>query len=692
MEIQTQVTASCCSAKPATKTELGSVEKARQLGLATKELDLLKRKVNLCAFFAIPLVAFSMWEMVQMSGSPTSMGGLHQFAGILQLVLATPILLISLDFFRRGLDSIRFARLNMFTLLSLGICIPYVYSLIALLKGQHMLYFESSAMIATLAWLGQYLEAKAKFGTTEAIRAIADLLPENSSLLLDDGSETQVKTSAIICGDRLRLRPGEKVPVDGRVLEGACLVDESMMTGESLPVTKQSGSQIIAGTIVVSGSMDILAEQVQDATVLYQILQLVLDSKDSRVPVQQTVDKIAVIFVPSIIAIAIITFVCWYLAGVSCDEALWRAVAVLLVSCPCALGLATPVSIVTASGRAAQAGVLYKDAAAMQTLAGVDTLVIDKTGTLTQGKPVLVRSERVPDSALSDTHLWSMLVGAESKSEHPLARAIVEGLLKEPGVSQLACFDFDSMAGHGVIAQVGSKSLCAGSFEFLKGMDVDLSKLDKLAKTDQAYTQVYVACDGRLEAKLDLIDQIKPEAKTSIEELKNHHISIHIATGDNVAVALQVASLLGIDEQNVHAHLSPADKASLVARLKSAGACVAMAGDGINDAPALACANVSFAMGDGTHIAKESADIVLIKGDLQAILRALKLSEAMLANIRQNLFLAFAYNLLAIPTAAGVFVALGLGFALSPVAAAAAMSMSSIVVVVNALRLRKLPL
>lgn len=699
MDTQIQVTASCCSAKPATKTGLGSVEQARQLELAAKELDSLKNKLRWCALFSIPLIIVSMLGMAHMPGGsgdvamqhPASSIG-HTLGCLLQFVLATPVLFISSDFFKRGLDSIKSARLNMFTLLSLGIGIPYVYSLLAMAQGQHMLYFESSAMIATLSWLGQYLEAKAKYGTTEAIRALADLLPDESSLLLDDGSEAKVKTSAIICGDMLRLRPGEKIPVDGRVLEGSCLVDESMMTGEPMPVAKEPGAQIKAGTIVVSGSMDVLAEQVQDSTVLAQIIQLVLESKDSRVPVQQTVDRIAAVFVPSIIAIAVTTFFGWCLAGALWTDALWHGVSVLLVSCPCALGLATPVSIITASGRAAQAGVLFKDASAMQTLARVNTLVIDKTGTLTLGKPALVKTERVKGSSLVDNHLWSMLAGAEAKSEHPLARAIVEGLCKMPEVLPLACFQFDSMAGYGVIAQVGSKSLVVGSLDFLKEMDVDLSALDTLAQTSEAYTQVFVACDGKLEARLDLTDQIKPEAKVAIEALKSHKIAIHIATGDNTAVAMQVASQLGIDEQNVHAFLSPADKASLVTRLKSGGACVAMAGDGINDAPSLACANVSFAMGDGTHIAKESADIVLVKGDLQAILRALKLSEAMLANIKQNLTLAFAYNVLAIPAAAGIFLALGLGFALGPVASAAAMSASSIVVVLNALRLRKLTL
>lgn len=699
MNTQIPVTASCCSAKPATKTGLCSVERALELEQAAKELDLLKNKLRWCALFAIPLIIVSMLGMAHMSGGSSEVALQHPASGaghalncILQFLLATPVLLISSDFFKRGLDSVKSARLNMFTLLSLGIGIPYVYSLVAMAWGEHMLYFESSAMIATLSWLGQYLESKAKLGTTEAIRALADLLPEDASLLLDDGSEAKVKTAAIICGDRLRLRPGEKIPVDGRVLVGSCLVDESMMTGESMPVTKEPGSQIKAGTIVVSGSMDVLAEQVRDATVLSQIIQLVLDSKDSRVPVQQMVDKIAAVFVPSIIAIAIITFFSWYLSGVVWTDALWRAVAVLLVSCPCALGLATPMSIITASGRAARAGVLFKDAASMQTLAGINTLVVDKTGTLTLGKPVLVETHRVAGSTLGDTHLWSMLAGAEAKSEHPLAFAIVEGLCKIPDVSPLACFDFDSMAGYGVIAQVGSRSIVAGSLDFLKEMNVDLSKIETLAQASEAYTQVYVSCDGKLEARLDLMDQIKPEAKAAIDELKKHEIAIHIATGDNTAVAMQVASELGIEGQNVHAFLSPADKASLVTRLKSGGAIVAMAGDGINDAPSLACANVSFAMGDGTHIAKESADIVLVKGDLQAIIRALKLSEAMLANIKQNLTLAFAYNILAIPAAAGLFVALGLGFALSPVAAAAAMSASSIVVVLNALRLRKLTL
>ncbi len=692
MEIQIQVTPSCCSAKPATKTELGSVEKARQLGLATRELDTLKHKLGLSAFFAIPLIAYSMWQMVQMPVSPASMGLGHHFAGILQLVLATPVLFVSLDFFKRGFDSIKTARLNMFTLLSLGIGIPYAYSLMALFQGQHMLYFESSAMIATLAWLGQYLEAKAKFGTTEAIRAIADLLPEETSLLLNDGSEVKVKTSAITCGDKLRLRPGEKISVDGRVVEGSCLVDESMMTGESMPVTKESGSTIKAGTIVVSGSMDVLAEQVGDSTTLSQIIKLVLDSQESRVPVQQTVDKIAAVFVPSIIVLAAITYFGWHLVGASPVDALWRAVAVLLVSCPCALGLATPVSIVTASGRAALAGVLFKDAAAMQTLAKVDTLVIDKTGTLTLGKPVLERKARVSDSYISDSLLWSMLLSVETRSEHPLASAIVEGLSKLSDLSNFACSDFDSLAGYGVVATVDGRRIVAGSLAFLKDMDVDLSKLDTLDQVGEAYTTVYVACDGILEARLDLLDQIKPEAKAAINKLKQHKIAIHIATGDNTAVALQVAAQLAIDQKNVHSLLSPADKASLITRLKTGGACVAMAGDGINDAPSLACANVSFAMGDGTHIARESADIVLVKGDLGAILRAFKLSETMLLNIKQNLTLAFIYNLVAIPAAAGLFVAIGLKFELGPVAAAAAMSMSSIAVVLNALRLRHISL
>jgi len=692
MSHQISTPKSCCSAKPVTKSGPSSAEKSE---LAANELEALKNKLRWCALFAVPLIIVSMLGMFAMPMAGTSMshqGIGHTLGCILQLVLATPVLFISGDFFKQGVESVKNKRLNMFTLLSLGIAIPYGYSLVAMALGEHMLYFESSAMIATLSWLGQYLEAKARYGTTEAIRAMASLLPDESSLLLDDGSEVKVKTSAIVCGDKLRLRPGEKIAVDGYVVEGSCLVDESMMTGESMPVTKQSRDQVKAGTVVISGSMDVIAEQVGDQTILHQIIELVSVSLQSRVPLQQTVDKIAAVFVPVIITVAAITFGAWYFSGAGAVDSLWRAVAVLLVSCPCALGLATPVSIVTASGRAAQAGILFKDAAAMQILSRVDTLVIDKTGTLTLGQPVLQKTARVASSEIQDSRLWSMVAALESKSEHPLALAIVEGIRKMPGSQILECNDFDSLAGYGVLGEVDGKRVIAGSLDFLKEMDVNLAGVDTLDAPLGSFTAVYVAVDGKLEARLDLSDQVKPEAKLAIDELKERGINVHIATGDNTAVAMQVANELGIKEENVHAFLSPADKASLVTVLKSSGACVAMAGDGINDAPSLACANVSFAMGDGTNIAQESADIILVKGDLKGILRAMKLSNAMLGNIKQNLLLAFAYNLLAIPAAAGLYLALGLNLALGPVASAAAMSLSSIVVVLNALRLRRLPL
>ncbi len=658
------------------------------------EVKEISKRLRWSALFTIPLVLLSMAHMFNpgvMSG--TTHGASHLVSCWLQLLLATPVITwVARPLFHRGWSSIKNRSLNMFTLLSFGIAIPYAYSLLSLIAvtfffqqgaSQHMAYFESSAVIATLAWLGQLLEAKSRIRSASAVRELVALMPTEATVILADGTEVSLPVSDIAVGAKIRVRPGERIAVDGRVLEGTSSVDESMLTGEPIPAVKQSASQVSAGTINGNGSLVVEAQQVGTDTLLSQIVGLVSQAQRSRIPVQQLVDKVAAIFVPAVLIVSLGTFAAWTYYGADLLTALSTAVAVLVVACPCALGLATPMSIVVAAGRGAKAGVLFKEARSLQLLAGIDILVIDKTGTLTQGKPELVKI--VSAGRLTDDDLLGMALAVEHHSEHPLASAI-SAAGKTRALSPALCDGFQSVPGAGVTGRISGQIVVVGTQAYLKSFGVDLSGSPKGA---DGATSVFIAVDGKYEGRLDFADELRPTTETAVKELQQRGIRVVIATGDNEKSAATIANALGITD--VHAALLPADKAALIKTLQSQGAKVAMAGDGINDAPALAQADVGIVMSSGTDIALHSADIVLVHADVRGIVRALKVSRAMLRNIAENLFLAFAYNVLAIPVAAGLLIPV-IGFALNPMVAAAAMAFSSVAVIANALRLRNLPL
>lgn len=660
------------------------------------EVEDITRHLKWSALLTIPLALLSMAHMYGMGPmSGTAHGASYLVSCWLQLLLATPVVLwVARPFFQRGWSSIKNRTLNMFTLLSLGIAIPYVYSLVSLLAvtfflpqaaEQHMVYFESSAVIATLAWLGQLLEAKARARSASAVRELVALMPVEATVVLPDGTETVMPVSDIAFHAKVHVRPGERIPVDGCVLQGTSSVNESMLTGEPIPSVKQVGSHVSAGTINGNGSLVIQVKRVGNDTLLSQIVSLVSQAQRSRVPVQQLADKVAAIFVPAVLAAALFAFGAWMTAGAGLVTALSTAVAVLVVACPCALGLATPMSIVVAAGRAARSGVLFKEARSLQLLSAIDTLVIDKTGTLTQGQPRLVNI--VTAGSLGNQDLLAVAAAVEAHSEHPLASAMTVASAAK-GVSLPSCQDFVSTPGAGVTGNVSGHVVVVGTAAYLVGSGVDSASLPSLP-ADSTATSVFVAVDGKFQGRLDFADKLRPSATAAIKQLQQRGIRVVIATGDHERAARAVANALGITE--VRAALLPAAKAALVKSLQSQGARVAMAGDGINDAPALAQADVGIAMASGTDIAVHSADIVLVNSDVTGIVRALKVSKAMLRNIAQNLFLAFAYNLVAIPVAAGLLVPV-IGFAVSPMVAAAAMSVSSVLVIANGLRLRKLEL
>lgn len=600
--------------------------------------------------------------------------------GWLQLVLAAPIVLWAAQpFIHRGWYSVKTLSLNMFTLLSLGITIPFLYSVFMLLTGNHshdMLYFESSAVIATLAWFGQLLEAKARVKSASAVKELVSLMPAEATVVLPDGSLTTMRIDAIPQGADVRLKPGERIPVDGKVLSGESYVDESMLSGEPAPVLKTIGTSVSAGTINSNGSLLVEVKQTGANTLLAQIIDLVSQAQRSKLPVQHLVDKVAAIFVPAVIAIAILTFLVWFLSGAELAKALIMAVSVLVVACPCALGLATPMSIIVASGRAAKAGVLFKDASSLETLSNANTLVIDKTGTLTEGKMSIVKVDTA--STIAEAKLIQLAASVEAHSEHPLAQAIMSANKD----IVLPCADFKSTTGQGIEGTVEGKSIKLGTKDFAGNSQFE-SPISPTA------SQIYISIDGECAGRFQIADKLRTDAAESIRSLQNAGVTIVLATGDKIESAKAAADTVGITD--MRASLMPADKANLVKELQSTGAIVAMAGDGINDAPALSQANIGIAMATGTGIAVDSADIVLLNSDIAAILRARKVSQAMLKNIAENLFLAFAYNLVAIPAATGVLLPIA-GFALNPMIAAAAMSVSSVSVIANALRLKQLKL
>ncbi len=615
--------------------------------------------------------------------------------------MSTPVVLWGgWPFFVRFFQSIKNRSLNMFTLIGLGVGVAYIYSLIAVffpnlfpdsfrdsMTGEAGLYFEAASVIVTLVLLGQVLELKARGQTSSAIKALLGLASKTARRISSDGYEADVPIEDIRVGDKLRVRPGEKIPVDGRVISGASSVDESMVSGEPIPVEKAAGAKIIGATINGTGSLVIEAEKVGKDTLLSQIVQMVADAQRSRAPIQKLVDKVSSYFVPAVILSAIVTFAIWALVGPEpkLAHAMINAVAVLIIACPCALGLATPMSIMVATGRGATMGVLFRNAEAIELMRKVNTLVIDKTGTLTLGKPKLVTVKVMTD--ISEPEFLSLAASLEQASEHPLAHAIVTGA-KEKGVSLLEVKEFKSVTGKGATAQVSSHQIAIGNKALLEDLSVNLGNAESEADTlrEDGQTVMYVAIDGKLAGLLGVTDPIKESTIPAIQELRKLGIKVIMMTGDNQKTAQAVAKKVSLD--GFFADVLPQGKAEIVKKMQSEGKFVAMAGDGINDAPALAQAQVGIAMGTGTDIAMNSAGITLIKGDLMGIVRARALSEATLSNIKQNLFFAFIYNALGVPVAAGILYPT-FGILLSPIIAAAAMSLSSVSVIANALRLKK---
>jgi Cu+-exporting ATPase len=590
----------------------------------------------------------------------------------------------------------------MFTLIALGTGAAYLESVVATLfpqifpasfrdvHGTVSTYFEAAAVITTLVLLGQVLELRARQQTSSAIRSLLKLAPKQAHRIAADGTEKDVALDLVKTGDRLRVRPGESVPVDGVIREGASAVDESMVTGEPMPVEKSVGDKVTGGTLNASGSFVMLAERVGSETFLAQIVKLVSEAQRSRAPMQRLADKVAGYFVPAVIVAAVLAFGGWTLFGPEprFAHALIAAVAVLIIACPCALGLATPLSILVAVGRGAHAGVLVRNAEALETLAKVDTLVVDKTGTLTEGKPQLAGVEVFGGAGYTKDTLLSLAASLERSSEHPLARAIVRAA-EEKKLPLAPVSDFLATAGGGVEARVLNKHVLAGTAVFLKGREIEVAAKGQTASQEQAaaaVTTVYLAVDGKVAGMFLLSDKIKDSTPQAIRALRQEGIRIVMLTGDRRATASKVASELGIEE--VEAEVQPQQKGEIIKRLRDQGRIVAMAGDGVNDAPALAAAHVGIAMGTGTDVAVQNAGITLVKGDLRGILRARKLSRAAIRNIKQNLAFAFLYNALGIPVAAGVFYPF-FGWLLSPMIASAAMSFSSVSVIANALRLRK---
>ena len=617
-----------------------------------------------------------------------------------ELLLATPVVLwCGWPFFQRFWASLVNRNPNMFTLIGLGTGTAYFYSVVAvvfpqffppslrLANGAIPIYFEAAAVITTLVLLGQVLELRARQQTSGAIRALLDLAPQQAHRIDSTGNEQDVMLDQLLAGDALRVRPGERIPVDGVIREGASAVDESMVTGEPMPVEKSAGEKVTGGTLNASGSFIMTAERVGSETTLAQIVKLVSEAQRSRAPMQRLADKVSSYFVPAVIAAATIAFAVWYFVGPQprFAHAMVTAVAVLIIACPCALGLATPMSVMVAVGRGAHAGVLVRNAEALETLAKVDTLVIDKTGTLTEGKPTVESVTTLEASNFSQHEILRLAASLETASEHPLARAIVRSA-QDKRLTLAPVTEFQAIAGGGAEGRVDGRIVRVGTLTFLETRGVTTSMANSQSAANESATTTYVAIDERVVGVISLSDPIKASAEAAIRELRADGIHIVVATGDRREVAQRVARELGIDQ--IEAEVQPQQKAEIVERLRKQGHVVAMAGDGINDSPALAAADVGIAMGTGTDVAIENAGITLLKGDLRGILRARRLSRATIGNIKQNLAFAFLYNTLGIPLAAGVLYP-AFGWLLSPMIASAAMSLSSVSVIGNALRLRR---
>ncbi len=659
------------------------------------ELIDMRRRLWIALVLALPVVVLDMaGDMISAVSAATG--------NWVQLVLATPVVLwAGWPFFARGWASVVSRNLNMFTLIAMGTGVAWLYSVVATVipgafpaafrgdGGQVAVYFEAASVITVLVLLGQVLELRARDTTSGAIRALLDLAPKTARRV-GAGQDEDVSLDLVKPGDRLRVRPGEKVPVDGEVIEGHSAIDESMVTGESMPVIKDMGAKVIGGSLNQTGSFVMRADKVGSDTILAQIVRMVAEAQRSRAPIQRAADRVAAYFVPAVIAVAALAFVAWSMFGPAPAYAygLVSGVAVLIIACPCALGLATPMAIMVGVGRGAAAGVLIKNAEALERLEKVDTLVVDKTGTLTEGKPKVVAV--VPGGTFADRELLRLAASLERGSEHPLAAAIVAAAgERHLGLAEAA--DFVSPTGKGVLGTVEGKRVALGNVKLFADLKLDIRALEPSAdelRRDGA-TVIFMAVDGQAAGVLAIADPVKAAAPDAVRTLRAEGVRVIMVTGDNRTTAEAVARKLGIDE--VEAEVLPQDKGKIVRALRDQGRIVAMAGDGINDAPALAAADVGIAMGTGNDVAIESAGVTLVKGDLAGIVRARRLSAATMRNIRQNLFFAFAYNAAGVPIAAGVLYPL-FGILLSPIFAAAAMSLSSVSVVTNALRLRRAPL
>jgi P-type Cu+ transporter len=658
------------------------------------ELIDMTRRFWIGLALALPVFA------LEMGGHLTGLSHLlpRQTSNWIQFALAAPVVLwAGWPFFVRGWASVLNRSLNMFTLIAMGVGVAFVYSVVAVMtpglfpqgfrdaSGAAPVYFEAAAVITVLVLLGQVLELRAREGTSGAIRALLDLAPKMARRVREDGGDEDVDVGHIEVGDQLRVRPGEKIPVDGEMIEGRTAIDESMVTGESMPVTKETGAKVIAGSLNTAGSFVMRAQKVGADTLLAQIVAMVALAQRSRAPIQRLADQVSGWFVPAVIVAAVLAFVVWALLGPEprLSYALLAAVSVLIIACPCALGLATPMSIMVGVGRGARAGVLIKNAEALERFEKIDTLVVDKTGTLTEGKPAVTA---VIATSGDETELLRLAASLERGSEHPLADAMVRAA-QERGLVLGPATDFDSPVGKGVVGLVEGKPIVLGHAAFLRERGIDVSALEKEADRlrSEGATAIFVGADGAPAGVIAIADPIKATSADAVRALKAAGVRIVMMTGDNRTTALAVAEKLGIEA--VEADVLPQDKARVVERLRAERRVVAMAGDGVNDAPALAAADVGVAMGAGSDVAIESAGVTLLKGDLMGLVRARRLSQAVMRNIRQNLFFAFIYNAAGVPIAAGVLYP-AFGLLLSPAIAAAAMALSSVSVIANALRLR----
>ncbi|CAN5675516.1 heavy metal translocating P-type ATPase [soil metagenome] len=663
------------------------------------ELVDFTRRLWVAGLLSVPLLVLSMGaEMLGLTLLPPA------WSAWAQLALTAPIVLwAGLPFFERGWTSLRTHHLNMFTLIAIGVGAAFLYSLVATVAPGIFpmtfhahgmgppVYYDAAGIVVTLVLLGQVLELRARAATGKAIRALMKLAPKTARRIAADGSESEIELSEVHPGDRLRIRPGEAVPGDGVTIEGRSAVDESMLTGEPMPIEKSAGAALTGGTVNGTGSLVMEAQAVGTDTVLARIVRMVAEAQRSRAPIQAVADRVSGWFVPGVVLIAIVTFVVWSLIGPEprFGHALLNAIAVLIIACPCALGLATPMSIMVAAGRGAHAGVLIKNAEALQAFDTVDTLVIDKTGTLTEGRPTLIGIETA--GGMEEDRLLALAAAVEAQSEHPLAQAIVAAA-RERGLTVAPAGDFASLTGEGVTATVDGRAVAIGNAALMRRLGADPAPLETAAEARRAEGAgvMLVAIDGALAGLLAVADPVRASARDAIVALRAEGLRIVMLTGDNRTTADAVARAVGgLDE--VRAGLKPEDKAAVIAELKAAGARVAMAGDGVNDAPALAAADVGLAMGTGTDVAIESAGITLTRGDLSAIVRARRLARATMRNIRQNLFFSFLFNGIGVPVAAGVLYPVA-GLLLSPMVAGAAMALSSFTVVLNALRLNAVKL